>query len=110
MGRPLAGWSVSVPAYLKMLATEVAADGVTVNMLLPGRIATRRVDQLDAARAAPRDRTLEAERAESAARVPMHRYGSPEEFAHCAAFLCSDAAAYVTGTALRCDGGQAPVL
>ncbi|MEU8032207.1 SDR family oxidoreductase [Streptomyces sp. NPDC049099] len=100
----------ALAAYLKMLATEVASDGVTVNMLLPGRIATHRVEQLDAGRAARSGRTVEEERAQSAARIPMNRYGTPEEFARCAAFLCSDAAAYVTGTALRCDGGQSPVL
>ncbi|MEU8435919.1 SDR family oxidoreductase [Streptomyces sp. NPDC029216] len=100
----------ALAAYLKMLATEVAADGVTVNMLLPGRIATGRVEQLDAARAAVAGHTVGAERARSAARIPMNRYGSPEEFAQSAAFLCSEAAAYITGTALRCDGGQSPVL
>ncbi|MFE7527941.1 SDR family oxidoreductase [Kitasatospora sp. NPDC057542] len=100
----------ALAAYLKMLATDVAENGVTVNMLLPGRIATHRVEQLDAARAARSGRDIETERAKSAGRIPMKRYGSPEEFARCAAFLCSDAAAYVTGTALRCDGGQSPIL
>ncbi|MDH6145958.1 MULTISPECIES: SDR family oxidoreductase [Kitasatospora] len=100
----------ALAAYLKMLAAEVAPDGVTVNLLLPGRIATDRVRRLDAARA-DRDGRTEAEvRAQSAAGIPMGRYGEPDEFGATAAFLCGEPASYLTGIAVRCDGGQAPVL
>jgi 3-oxoacyl-[acyl-carrier protein] reductase len=92
-------------AYLKTLATEVAADGVTVNMLLPGRIATDRVAALDAAAADRAGRDVDAVRSESQARIPAGRYGDPDEFGAVAAFLCSSRASYVTGSMVRCDGG-----
>lgn len=97
-------------AYLKMLATEVAADGVTVNMLLPGRIATERVRRLDATRAARSGRGVEEVSAASAAEIPARRYGVPAEFGAVAAFLCGSQASYLTGSAVRCDGGLSPVL
>ncbi|NGO11599.1 SDR family oxidoreductase [Streptomyces sp. HC44] len=95
----------ALAAYLKTLAAETAADGVTVNLLLPGRIATDRVAALDAAKAAREGRTAEEVAAASRATIPAGRYGTPEEFGAVAAFLCGQPAAYVTGTALRCDGG-----
>ena len=92
------GWS-------KTLASEVAKDGVTVNVILPGRIHTTRVDELDqnAANRAGRD-VAEIAR-ESAAAIPAGRYGRPEEFADAAVFLASERASYITGTKLRIDGG-----
>jgi 3-oxoacyl-[acyl-carrier protein] reductase len=95
----------ALAAYLKTLATEVAADGVTVNMLLPGRIDTDRVRSLDAARAEREGRDAADVAAASAAGIPAGRYGTPEEFGAVAAFLCSARASYVTGSAVRCDGG-----
>ncbi|MGW4517452.1 SDR family oxidoreductase [Streptomyces sp. NPDC004393] len=95
----------ALAAYLKTLAAEVAADGVTVNLLLPGRIATDRVAALDAARAERERRPIAEVEAASKAAIPAGRYGSPAEFAAAAAFLCGAPASYVTGTALRCDGG-----
>lgn len=100
----------ALAAYLKMLATEVAADGVTVNMLLPGRIATERVRRIDSARATGSGRTVADVTAESEGQIPVNRYGEPGEFGAVAAFLCSERASYVTGSAVRCDGGQSPVL
>ena len=95
----------ALAGYLKTLAAEVAADGVTVNLLLPGRIGTDRVAQLDLA-AAERSGSTATEVAEkSCATIPAGRYGDPGEFAAVAAFLCSGPASYVTGTAVRCDGG-----
>lgn len=84
-------------AALKLLAREVAADGVTINSVLPGRIATDRI----ASNAGG------IERAEAAAReqVPAGRLGTVEEIATAAAFLCSERASYVTGVSLLVDGG-----
>ncbi|WP_326731511.1 SDR family oxidoreductase [Streptomyces phaeochromogenes] len=95
----------ALAAYLKTLAAEVAADGVTVNLLLPGRIATDRVAELDRTRAAREGRQLADVQAASRTAIPAGRYGTPEEFGAAAAFLCSASASYITGTALRCDGG-----
>ncbi|MGW3955578.1 SDR family oxidoreductase [Streptomyces sp. NPDC004752] len=95
----------ALASYLKTLAAEVAGDGVTVNLLLPGRIATERVALLDAAKAEREQRDLAEVRADSRAAIPAGRYGTPEEFGAAAAFLCGGPASYITGTALRCDGG-----
>ncbi|WP_327654554.1 SDR family oxidoreductase [Streptomyces sp. NBC_00483] len=108
---PLPGLAASnagraaLAAHLKTLAAEVAADGVTVNLLLPGRIGTARVAELDAAKAKRLGNTPEEVAAESRATIPAGRYGEPHEFGAAAAFLCSEPASYVTGTALRVDGG-----
>jgi 3-oxoacyl-[acyl-carrier protein] reductase len=80
-------------AALKTIARQVAADGVTVNSLLPGVIATDRA------------RELGADSSDRLATVPAGRLGTVEEFAAAAAFLCSEPAAYVTGTTLLVDGG-----
>jgi 3-oxoacyl-[acyl-carrier protein] reductase len=82
---------------LKTLAREVARDGVTVNTLLPGRFATDRAF----ANAGSREAAEEAARSG----VPTGRLGTPEEFAAVAVFLCSERAAYVTGTTVLVDGG-----
>lgn len=94
----LIGWS-------KTLAAEVAADGVTVNVILPGRIHTQRVDELDAAAASRSAKSVKEIAAESAAGIPAGRYGRPEEFAAIAIFLASEPASYVTGSKIRVDGG-----
>ena len=96
--------------YLKTLASEVAADNVTVNLLLPGRIATDRMQALDAAKAERTGRTLADVSAESARSIPTGRPGQPHEFGAVAAFLCSAPASYITGTTVRCDGGLIPTL
>lgn len=108
---PLPGLAASnlgrsaLAGYLKTLAGEVAADGVTVNLLLPGRVATDRLAALDEAAAGRTGRSVEQVQADSRSRIPAGRYGRPEEFGAVGAFLCSAAAGYVTGVALRCDGG-----
>ncbi|HET6504510.1 MAG TPA: SDR family oxidoreductase [Amycolatopsis sp.] len=92
-------------AYLKTLAGEVARDGVTVNMILPGRIDTDRVGALDANQAKRRGIDIETVRKQSESSIPVGRYGTPGEFADVATFLCSERAAYVTGSQIRVDGG-----
>jgi 3-oxoacyl-[acyl-carrier protein] reductase len=83
-------------ATFKTLAAEVAADGVTLNTLLPGRFGTDRLYAMLGGR----------ENAEAAAtQIPARRLGEPDEFGAVAAFLCSARAAYITGAALRVDGG-----
>jgi 3-oxoacyl-[acyl-carrier protein] reductase len=99
----LVGWS-------KTLAREVAADGVTVNVVVPGRIATGRAQALDEARAAREGTTVEAVVGASAAAIPVGRYGYPEEYAAAVAFLASGPASFITGTMLRVDGGQIPSI
>jgi 3-oxoacyl-[acyl-carrier protein] reductase len=94
----LVGWS-------KTLASEVAADGITVNVMIPGRIATGRIRQLDEARAAREGKTVEEVVKLSTTSIPVHRYGEPEEFANVATFLASKRASYITGTMIRVDGG-----
>jgi 3-oxoacyl-[acyl-carrier protein] reductase len=96
----------ALAGYLKTLASEVAADGVTVNMVLPGRISTKRVAEIDNARAQATGRDVAAVEAEAISAIPAARYGTPEEFANVAVFLCGEGAAYVTGTSIRVDGGM----
>lgn len=95
----LAGWS-------KSLSNDLAGQGVTVNMILPGRIHTTRVDQIDEAAASRTGKSLEEIRAAAKAQIPAGRYGTPAEFAATAAFLCSAPAAFITGSQIRVDGGQ----
>lgn len=100
------GLRAAIGGWSKTLATEVAADGVTVNMLLPGRIHTERVDTLDSQAATRTGRTMEQVSAASKASIPMGRYGRVEEFAAAAAFLASVQASYITGATIRVDGGM----
>jgi 3-oxoacyl-[acyl-carrier protein] reductase len=97
----LVGWS-------KTLAREVARDGVTTNIVVPGRIATGRITFLDEARAKRENRTVESVVAESTSSIPAGRYGRPEEFAAAVAFLASEQASYITGSVVRIDGGLIP--
>jgi 3-oxoacyl-[acyl-carrier protein] reductase len=94
----LVGWS-------KTLAREVAAQGITVNVLVPGRIATDRVAFLDKSRADREGKAVDTIIAESKAAIPAGRYGTPEEYADMAVFLASPRAGYVTGSIVRVDGG-----
>lgn len=94
----LAGWA-------KTLAGEVATDGVTVNLLLPGRFATERTEKFDAMDATERGVDQSVIAAESQAEIPIKRYGTPTEFGAVAAFLASEGGSYITGVALPVDGG-----
>jgi 3-oxoacyl-[acyl-carrier protein] reductase len=116
MVTPLSGLASSnlgraaLAGYLKTLATEVARDGVTVNVVIPGRIATDRVAQLDQAAAGRTGRDVEEVRRASEAGIPTGRYGRPEEFAAAVAFLSGATASYITGSSLRCDGGMVDTI
>jgi 3-oxoacyl-[acyl-carrier protein] reductase len=95
----------SIIGWAKTLAAEVAADGVTVNSVIPGRIATARVGELDEAAAKRSGSTAAAVAEASRNTIPVGRYGDPAEFADAVAFLASARAGYITGTSLRVDGG-----
>jgi 3-oxoacyl-[acyl-carrier protein] reductase len=94
----LIGWA-------KTLSAEVAGDGVTVNTLLPGRIKTERVDEIDEATAKRVGKPVEEVVAASKATIPAGRYGTVAEFGAVGAFLVSGPASYVTGSVIRADGG-----
>lgn len=100
----------ALAAWLKTTARAVAADGVTVNGVLPGRFDTPRIGALDRAAAERTGRTLEAVRAAGEATVPARRYGRPDELASLVAYLCSDPARYQTGTFTAVDGGLLEAL
>jgi len=96
----------SLLAWSKTLATEVAKEGVTVNVIMPGRVATDRLRQLDEARAKRENVPYDAVVAASIKLIPAGRYGDPKEYGDTAAFLASANASYITGSVIRVDGGQ----
>lgn len=104
------GLRSALVAWSKTLAREVARDGVTVNIVAPGRIATGRVRSLDEAKAAREGKTVEAVAAQSAGDIPVGRYGRPEEYADVVTFLASARASYVNGSVIRVDGGLIPSI
>jgi 3-oxoacyl-[acyl-carrier protein] reductase len=101
---PIAGLNLSnthrmaAVGFLKTLAREVAADGVTVNTVATGRFATERL--------ASNYGSIEAAEAAAQRDVPAGRLGRPEEYGDLVAFLCSARAAYITGTVIPIDGGM----
>ncbi len=95
----------SVSALAKTLAIELAPIRVRVNQIVPGRIDTDRVRQLDEINGKKQGVTADQAKAKSIAAIPAGRYGEPEEFGRVAAFLLSDAASYMTGATVQVDGG-----
>lgn len=95
----------SVSALAKTLALELAATGIRVNQIVPGRIDTDRVRELDALNGQKNGVSSTDQKSRSLATIPLGRYGGPDEFGRAAAFLLSDAAAYITGATLQVDGG-----
>jgi 3-oxoacyl-[acyl-carrier protein] reductase len=97
----LVGWS-------KTLAGEVGRHGVTVNVILPGRIATQRIRFLDEKKAEREGRDVAEVVKDSTGAIPLGRYGDPKEYGDVAAFLASERASYITGSVIRIDGGYIP--
>lgn len=95
----------ALASWLKTTARSIAADGVTLNGVMPGRISTPRVHELDVGRAEREGRSEEQVREAHIATIPAGRYGSPEELGTLVAFLSSDRASYITGQLIAVDGG-----
>lgn len=96
----------SVSALAKTLALELAPSKIRVNQIIPGRIDTDRVKQLDRISGTKQGISAEEAKRKSIAAIPLGRYGEPDEFGRVAAFLLSDAARYMTGATVQVDGGQ----
>jgi 3-oxoacyl-[acyl-carrier protein] reductase len=96
----------SVAALSKTLANELVGQKIRVNHLIPGRIATDRLRELDESNSKRAGISVEEQQKKMMQTIPMSRYGDPKEFANAAVFLFSDAASYITGATLQADGGQ----
>jgi 3-oxoacyl-[acyl-carrier protein] reductase len=92
-------------AWMKTVSRPIAADGVTINGVLPGRHDTARIAALDSARAERTGESVEAVRAGHVATIPAGRYGTAEELANLVVYLCSEPARFQTGTFTAVDGG-----
>ena len=113
---PIAGLGVSntvraaVAGWAKTLSAELAADGITVNNVLPGYTRTARLDGLLAAQATASGRSEDEVAQNMLATVPARRFGEAGEIAAVIAFLCTPAAAYVNGVSIAVDGGRTRAL
>ena len=100
----------ALAGFSKALSREVAPFGITSNVIAPGLIATDRLRELGEYRSKESGKTVEEEMVAMGEQVPLGRLGRPDEFGSLVAFLCSDRAAYVTGEAIRLDGGRTGFL
>lgn len=113
---PLSGLGVSntvrgaVASWSKTLANELGAFGITVNNILPGATNTDRLQEIIENKAAKTQQDLVKISQAMKAVIPMARFGEPEEIANVAAFLCTPAAAYVSGQNIAVDGGRTPSI
>lgn len=96
---------MAVHGFAKTLARQIASDGITVNLVLPGNIRTDRTVNLATAAADATGRSVDEVLAETAQGIPAGRSGDPAEFGAVVAFLCSEQASYVTGSSIAVDGG-----
>lgn len=96
----------ALASFAKTLSNEVAADSVTVNMAIPGMIQTDRLMELFNDAAGKTGKSIEDVAGSKVAAIPAGRLGQPEEFAAAVVFLCSESSAYITGSAIRVDGGM----
>ncbi|MEB3735787.1 SDR family oxidoreductase [Halopseudomonas pachastrellae] len=96
----------AVANWAKTLSTELAADGITVNNVLPGLTQTPRLDSLIAGGAKNSGRSVEQVAEGMANSIPVGRFAKPAEFANAVGFLASPAAAYINGINLPVDGGR----
>jgi 3-oxoacyl-[acyl-carrier protein] reductase len=103
-GLSIATWA-GLFGFAKTLSLEIAADGITINTILPGRIETERLAIVLRYEAERSGRDLDEMVAEDNKRIPVGHAGKPEDIAALAAFLCSARAGYITGTAIQADGG-----
>ena len=95
----------AIVGMAKTLSKELGPRGIRVLCVAPGRISTARVAALDEDQARRTDRSADDVRREAESRIPLGRYGEPEEFGDVVAFLCSERASYMTGTSVVVDGG-----
>jgi 3-oxoacyl-[acyl-carrier protein] reductase len=96
----------AMSAYSKLLAQEVAAEGITVNNVLPGSVATGRLQSVIAVQAKTNNRTVEEQEALRLASVPAGRFGQPQEVGDLITFLASDRGGFITAQNIAVDGGQ----
>lgn len=94
-----------VTGFMKALATDLAPQGITVNVAAPGGVLTDRIRDLTKARAEVDGASYDDLLTQSEKTIPLGRFATPEEFASYVVFLCSDQARYITGTSLNIDGG-----
>ncbi len=114
--QPIAGLGVSnttrgaVASWAKTLSNEVGPSGITVNNVLPGATATKRLSSIITNKAKKSGKTEVDVIKDMKANIPLRRFAKPEETADLVAFLVSPAAAYITGTSIPVDGGRTSSL
>ncbi len=96
----------AVVGMAKTLSKELGPEGIRVLCVAPGRIETARLLALDEGNAERSGRPVEEVAAEAKARIPLGRYGDPQEFGDVVAFLASERASYISGTSVTIDGGM----
>jgi 3-oxoacyl-[acyl-carrier protein] reductase len=101
---------LGVIGLTKTLSQELAPHNILINAIGPGRFDTDRIRQLDIAMAEKKGISFEEVSKASLARIPIGRYGSPEEYGKLAVFLCSEANSYITGQTVLADGGMTKAI